>query len=265
MNLETSKEIVMRGEVPFTMPVSTVAQRPAAPVRIRPAPLPPIAKAVLPVQQDAIARRYCDEILTPELVAKVEASLELLAKEQKVIEQHNVPMAVERVNAAKRAYEADPSPANLQKFRAEKSLDTWDHGSIQLAAMQRKGVIVLREIAPLMPAILLKLADLLEADSRLIEVHDGGHFANFALPAPTHGLVQSLRSSASNYRRQAEYGGRSPEFPELLNYLLAAHRDPDRKPANLTPTKLYMPKPVEAGEVGAVEIETAEPGDPAAN
>jgi hypothetical protein len=84
------------------------------------------------------------------------------------------------------------------------------------------------------------------------------------MSAPVHPLSQSLAANSEAFLKMAEFAGQSPEMPQFLEYLVAAYKDPARKPADLKITKMFMlPAPVEAVPVveenalGTLAAETA--------
>lgn len=237
--IETSIEKIMRqGAKPKTPPKPTYP--------------------LLQVNLAKVAARYCDEILTPEIVSKIEAALDLVAVEQQVIENHNVPRSAAKVTEANRAYAANPTKENLRLLREAKSLDLWEHGRIQLAAISRQKKIILSELSPLMPPIYTKTANLLDAEGHLLESLDGENYKNFSMPVPVHPLAQSLHCAATAFRVQATHAAGSTELPEFLNCLLAAWRDPLRVRPILTALKIFMPRQ----EAEAAPVESAPVGEP---
>lgn len=227
-----------------------------------PKPAPKPTYPLLHIDQKAIAHRYVAELLDAEAVEQIQAALDLVAVEQKHIANHNVPACAQKLTEANRAYSANPTKENLRLVREAKSLDSWDHGRIQLEAISRQKKIILSELSPLVPPLLLRCADFLDGDACAIESIDAENFKNFGVLVPVHPLAQSLHCTATALRTQAEHAGRSTEKSEFLEHLLVAWRDTSRPKPNLITAKIFMPPApvesapvVEAGEVGAVAVE----------
>ncbi|MGO8839402.1 MAG: hypothetical protein ACLQAH_16770 [Limisphaerales bacterium] len=264
MNLETTQTIPLPGKNPFEAQASTVLHRPPAPVRVR-RHFEPLEKALLPIDQAVIARRYVDELLDAETVEKIEAALADVQAQRKVAERHSPVLAAERERELKKIYDDAPTKENLKNLREAKTLSFWDHASAQNAAQGRLAEIVRAQIAPLMPELYTKTATLLEADGKYCEISDSHFYKNFGLTAPVHPVAQSLRANAALFKRLASYAGNSPELPGFLEYLLAAHKDTSRKPVDLRCIKLFMPRRVTEDTPDAAPEDTAsEPGKPGA-
>jgi hypothetical protein len=237
----------------------------APPPRRRPtAPPKSPARPMLPIDQAMIASRYADEILDAATATKIQSALALVAVEQKHVENHNVPVCAEKVTEANRVYAANPTKENLRLLREAKSLDSWEHGRIQLQAMARQRQIVHDELSPLIPPLLVKTAALLAGDAAAIAAINHDHFASFGMSAPVHPLSQSLAANSEAFLKMAEYAGQSPEMPQFLEYLVAAFKDTSRQKPDLRITKMFMlPAPVEdvpvveENALGTLAAETA--------
>jgi hypothetical protein len=222
------------------------------------------ARPLLPIDLKSIAVRYCDEILDAATVAKVEAAIALVAEQKKIVELHCVPISVAKADTARKAYAANPTPANLKTLREATSLDWHGHAQTQHFAQHKMAEIIHDEIAPLLPPILTKAAALLAGDAAAIAAINHDHFASFGMSAPVHPLSQSLAANSEAFLKMAEYAGQSPEMPQFLEYLVAAFKDTSRQKPDLRITKMFMlPAPVEdvpvveENALGTLAAETA--------